>query len=127
MSTFKKITVCVPIDVYERVEKLAPRKRWGSNDVQDFYTHIFLQGLQSPEFLKSENRRLATKITLLESLVKQQLPKVNVSALNSVARDAEAFQDMAAKQPEPKAAPTSPPESPGEPDGTIADKKSNIH
>jgi hypothetical protein len=128
MAQLKTITISIPVDVYERVETLAPRKKWGSNDVRDFYTRIFLLGMQSPEFLKSENRRLETKIKLLESLLKQQQPKVNVSAFDSTARDVEVLQDRAAKQPEVKAAPTSPPEPAAAPDATVAsDKKSSIH
>jgi len=109
---FKKITISIPVEVYERVENLAPRKKWGSNDVRDFYTRLFMYGVESPEFLKLENRRLATRIKLLESLLKQQQPKVNVSAFDSIARTLDRLQDRTAKvkQPEGKAAPASPPE-----------------
>jgi len=101
MEAHKNITICIPIDVYNRVEKLCPKKKWGRNVIREFYTKIFLQGLESPNFLKAENRRLATKLLVTESLLGQ--PKAAL-AVESLAKDMETLQDMPAKQVETKPA-----------------------
>lgn len=105
MPEFKNITISIPLDVYERVETLCPGKRCGQNRIRDFYTNIFLQGVESPEFLKAEKRRLETKIKLLEPLVEQNHPQFNSAAFDSVARDVEECQDIAAKTSKAKLGP----------------------
>lgn len=126
MSEHKNIAISLPIDVYERVEKLAPRKKHGRNDVRDFYTRIFMLGVESADFIKLENRRLETKIKILESLGEQRKTPIDSSSLNSVARDFEIFQDMATKQPEAKPVPDSPAASAPEAEMST-DKKSTVH
>lgn len=51
MAEFKNITISIPIDVFERVDRLAPRKKWGSNDVRDFYTRILCKEWNQRTFL----------------------------------------------------------------------------
>ena len=52
METHKNISVRIPIEIYTRVEKLCPDKKWGRNNIRDFWTTIFLEGIESPYFLK---------------------------------------------------------------------------
>jgi hypothetical protein len=77
MDTFKHITICIPIGVYNRVEKLAPRKKWGRNDVQEFHTQIYLDGLEHSRFLNLEHRRNLNKLALENSILKAQLAIAN--------------------------------------------------
>src|ERR1017187_6522034 len=73
MDTFKNITIRIPVDVYNRVERLAPRKKWGRNDIQEFWTHILLDGLEHPRFINKENKRNAAVLEIQNSMLKGQL------------------------------------------------------
>jgi hypothetical protein len=72
MST-KHVTICIPVDVYARVKKLAPQKKWETNNIQEFYTQIFLDGLEHPRFLKKEHQLAIRKLEVEKSIVQGQL------------------------------------------------------
>jgi len=97
MNTHKIITIRISIETYERVEKLCPSKKWGRNDKRDFWTNIFLQGLESPAFLKAENRRVATKLRIAETLLKKE---ANAPAIESIAKVVETSEDRRAEEVE---------------------------
>ena len=73
MDTFKNITIRIPVDVYNRIERLSPRKRKGQNNVQQFWTQIFVDGLEHPRFINKENRRNAATLEIQNSMLKHQL------------------------------------------------------
>lgn len=98
MSTFK-ITIEVPEDVYNRVKRLAPRKEWGENHKRDFYSKIFLNGLEHPDYLKAENRRLETLLKILKkSFLKPEFAD-KADIIDDLARQVEQFEDMAKAKP----------------------------
>jgi hypothetical protein len=105
MDTFKSVTISIPVDVYNRVERLSPRKRRKRHHVKDFWTQIFLDGLEHSRFVNIENRRNNTKLAVENSMLKQQLsvaqkqlqkePHQDVPAvvIEAVARALEVVQD----------------------------------
>ena len=101
METHKSIAIRIPIDVYNRVEQLCPMKKWGRNDIRDFWTKIFLEGVESPYFLKLETRRLTTKLQVTESLLRSQPKGIHAASLTeALAKQVEACQDACVRQPE---------------------------
>ena len=69
----KHVTISIPVDVYERVKKLAPQKRWEANNIQEFYTQIFLDGLEHPRFIRKEHQLALRKLEIEKSIVQSQL------------------------------------------------------
>ena len=69
----KNITIPIPIDIYNRVEKLRPAKKNGRHDIAEFYTEIFLDGIAGPRFIIKEARRNTTKLEMKISLLKHKL------------------------------------------------------
>ena len=117
MDTFKNITIRIPVDVYNRIERLSPRKRKGQNNVQEFWTHIFLDGLEHPRFINKENKRNAAVLEIQNSMLKQQLSvaqkqlrqesgkELPSAAIETVARNLDDWRDALAKH---AAAPVTP-------------------
>src|ERR1700722_6607606 len=92
------ITIAIPEETYNRLKRLAPKKEWGENHKQQFYTNIFMNGLESPEFLKAENRRLETLLKVIKPLLKPE-DKNKIEAMEDIARQLEMLEDMAWRQP----------------------------
>lgn len=69
----KHFTISIPADVYERVKKLAPQKKWEANRIRDFYTQIFLDGLEHPRFLQKEHQLAIRKLEMEKSILQGQL------------------------------------------------------
>lgn len=89
------------------MEKLCRRKKWGRNDIREFWTQIFLDGLEHPNFINKENRRKTTKLQIENALLKQQLSEQKQQQQNdanlpnvtdTLARHVETFQDIASKR-----------------------------
>src|ERR1035437_7786137 len=109
MDTFKNITIRIPVDVYDRIERLAPRKKWGRNDIQEFWTQIFLDGLGHPRFINKENKRNAAVLEIQNSMLKQQLSVAQkqlrqengqdppAATIDTVARNLDDWRDALAK------------------------------
>lgn len=123
MSQTKQITISIPIEAFERVERVSPRKKWGTNDVRDFYTSIFMQGLESSEFLRKEMRSFQIKIKLLEASLKSAQDRpVDCAAIDLVVRDVLAFEEM------PNKAATETPDAPDQATSPqVADSASKLH
>ena len=69
----KHVTISIPVDVYERVKKLAPQKKWEANNILEFHTQIFLDGLEHPRFIKKEHQLAIRKLEIEKSIVQAQL------------------------------------------------------
>ena len=69
----KHVTIVIPVDVYARVKKLAPQKKWEANNIQEFHTQIFLDGLEHPRFVKKEHQLAIRKLEIEKSIVQGQL------------------------------------------------------
>jgi hypothetical protein len=91
------VTIAIPKDTYDRLQRLAPKKAWGENHKQQFYTNIFMNGLESTEFLKVENRRLETLLKLTKTLLKPE-DQNKSEAVEDLARQLEMMEDMARKR-----------------------------
>jgi predicted DNA-binding protein len=87
------VTISIPEETYNRLKRLAPKKEWGENHKQVFYTNIFMNGLESGEFLKAENRRLETILRLTRAMLKPGDRNKN-EAIEDVARQIESMEDM---------------------------------
>lgn len=98
MDKRKVLTISIPIDAYDRVASLCPGKKRGSHCKRDFYAQVFLNGLDSPEFLKAEKVRLATRLHVAESTLRSMRQLKNTATVASVAGNLEALQDTAPKQ-----------------------------
>ena len=72
MSDHRSITICISDDVFKRIARLAPSKQWGRNDKRDFYTQIFLDGLEHRRFIDREHKRDIQILKMLNSLLKSK-------------------------------------------------------
>jgi hypothetical protein len=96
MSTVN-ITISIPEDTYNRLQRVAPKKEWGENHKRQFYTNIFMKGLESPEYLKAENRRLEKILKLTWSFLKPE-DQNKSEAVEDLARQLEVVEDMAQRK-----------------------------
>ena len=92
MSTVN-ITIAIPEETYNRVQRTAPKKEWGENHKRQFYTNVFLKGLESAEYLKAENRRLEKILQITKSFLKAE-DQGKADAVEDLARQLEALEDM---------------------------------
>jgi hypothetical protein len=76
MDTMKKVTIEITVEVFDRVDRLVPHKRKGKHNVQEFWTQIFLDGLEHSRFINLENRRKLWTLEFQNSVLKQRLAKV---------------------------------------------------
>lgn len=96
MSTHKHVTIIIPSEDYNRIEPFIPAKRWGKNNVRDFWTKLFLQSLQSPYFLEKEKQRLSIQV---EVATKAKKP-VPLEAIDSITRALTEFEGIG-QRPKP--------------------------
>lgn len=111
MSTFKLVTIPVPIDAYNRIKRLWPSKRKGRHNIPEFVLQVLLGGLEHPRFLNREhqrcmdvaeweNRMLQTKLSAAESKLGQPNNQAaNIPALaETLARLTDQFRQAKATQ-----------------------------
>lgn len=102
MATYKHVTISISVEVYERVNRLCPRKKWGENKKAQFWTDIFLKGLESPDFLKKELEMKSSEIKILKLMLfsdkeKKEKQQDIESTIESIARVAATLNSAAPK------------------------------
>lgn len=99
MPDTKIISIPVSQEVYDRIQRISPKKEWGENHKSHFLLQIFLDGLECSSFLNREKRFLEHLLELNQVLLKPE-DKGKADALEVVARQMLEIEDFAARQPQ---------------------------